>query len=190
MNFDFREHDRAVAMSNEQERLDTALSRLHKAQQADMTARKELQQVRSTPTFGLDNHEQRLHRDRFAELQRVADECEHELSDATFVADRLRGMLHRQKLEGRVEVHRRLTANIIGAVVTLRDAVAADRQFRDRLKADMLRFDPPLQPMADYVRGGAGWVDRMLPVIEAWRKEMQRANPYHLVAKAKQPQIA
>ena len=184
MNFNFREHDRAIESSPERQQLSAALSRLHKARVADENARTLLQQARTTSMHGMSGRDQRLHGDRFADLQRVADECGVELEVAKAVADRLRSMLHTKKIEGRVEVHTQLTANIVGAVRTLQDAVATEQKFREQLRKDGLRFERPLRSMAAYERGGPGWVDGLMPTIAAWLKEMQRGDPYHILSRA------
>ena len=136
------------------------------------------------------DHAQRLHQEQLKELQAEADRCDHELDAAKAEADRLKRACHRLQLEGRVETHRRNTAAIIGATRALRDGIIADQQFREQLVKDRLPFSSPLQSMGPRSwegGGGPGWVDQMLPTIEAWLKEMERGDAYQLASKGLTP---
>ena len=190
MKYDFSEHDRALESSPERRQLIAALSWLTKAQRERYLARDQLREGQASNAYRdgiVSNHARRLHLERLDELQKTYDKWRHEEEVAKFDVARLKDIVQTRKLEGRVAAHRQLTANLIDAARQLQDAVIANQQFRKLLAKDLLRFGPPLQLMAAYERGGEGWVDQMLPTIEAWLKEMERGDAYQLASKGLTP---
>ena len=184
--FNFSDLDRAIELSPEWQSLSTALSRLTRLRHDDREARAELMQAKSAPSHPMDsNHEQRLHRDRIAEAQRVADQRAYELTGAKAEADRFKGVCIRLQLEGRVETHRQITARIIGAARMLQDAIADDQQFREQLVRDLLSLSSPLQSLGPWAweGGGPGWIDGLLPLIKEWLAKMEKSDPYDLSKK-------
>ena len=180
MNYDFSEHDRAVASSPERQQLDAALSALTTAQREDRQAREELMQAKAAPTHRTDSsHTKTLHRDRLAELQREADLRAHEVGVAQAEVDRLKCACLRQQIEGpRLDAHREITGNILGAARALLVAIDADQQFRGQLLEDRLPFAAPLKSLGpwSWEGGSIGWIDELRPVIEQWLARM--GSPY------------
>ena len=187
----FREHDRAIESSPERQQLSAAFSRMTKVGSELEVVRVQLQEERASANAyraGVGNYARQQHLDRLADLQKAFGRLRHEEEAATAQVAHFKAVVSTRKLEGRVETHRQITANIVNAARTLQDAVIADQRFREQLGKDGLRFEGPLRSMAAYERGGPGWVDLMLPTIEAWLKEMQRTNAYGL-SKAKEPRL-
>jgi hypothetical protein len=188
----FTEHDRAVEASPERQQLTAALSRLTKATYAHDRTRTALRQVQAEPSHRLDsNHERTLHRDRIDAAQRAYDEAVHDLAAAKGESDQLRRVCVTQRLDGRVEAHRQVTADLIDPMRMLRDAVIADREFRDQLQKDLLPFRLPLRAIRPYDGGGPAWIDQMLPVLDDWIAKIERTDAYGLASKtpAKQPRL-
>ena len=180
----FREHDRAVAMSPERQQLSDALSRLTQVNSELQLVRVQLQEERASASAfraGVaSNYARQQHLDRLAEGQKTFDRLRHEEETAKAVVAHFRATIQTRRLAGRSEVHRQITANIVGAVMKLRDAVAVDQQFREQLAKDMLRFGAPLESMGprSWEGGGPGWIDGLLPVLKPWIAQMTKRDAY------------